>query len=175
MKVKQMKKKLQLQPLEKEDLAFVYHMQINPDVSNYWCQEPYTTMAKIEQSYLASQEGNSHREFILTQKNEKIGFLALYDIDNRHRHAEFSIIIDPNHQGKGYAEQASRLLIDYGFNQLNLHKLYLHVLKHNEKAIHIYKKIGFQHEGELKQHYFVDGHYYDGYMMGLLRDKYISK
>jgi len=172
MKVKIMKKRLQLHPLEKEDLSFVYEMHVNPEVSNFWCQEPFTTMTKMEKAYLASQESDTLREFILMEKNQRLGFLGLYNINYRHRHAEFAIMIHPSHQGKGYAEKASRLLIEYSFNQLNLHKLYLDVVKHNEKAIHIYQKIGFETEGELKQQYFIDGQYYDSYQMGLLRKDY---
>jgi len=170
-----MKEKLQLRPLEKEDLKFIYQMQINPDVSNYWCEEPYTTMEKLVKSYETSHEVDSYRQFILTRSNERIGFLAFYGIDPRHRHAEFAIMIDPSQQGQGYATDASRLLIEYGFNQLNLHKLYLSVVKYNEKAIHIYKKVGFQIEGELKEHYFIDGKYEDAYFMGLLRADYQGK
>ncbi|MBU5594429.1 GNAT family N-acetyltransferase [Amphibacillus sp. MSJ-3] len=167
-----MKEKLRLRPVEKDDLAFIYQMQINPDVSNYWCEEPYTTMEKLTKSYETSQDNNFHRQFILMSGEERIGFLALYGIESRHRNAEFAIMIDPGQQGKGYATEATRLLVDYGFYQLNLHKLYLYVVKHNEKAIHIYQKVGFQTEGELKKHYFIDGQYYDGYIMGLLREDY---
>ncbi|WP_440897357.1 GNAT family N-acetyltransferase [Amphibacillus sp. Q70] len=169
-----MKTDLYLRPLGKGDLDFIYQMHTNPDVANYWCNEPYTTMEKLEKEYQSSQESDSHRQFILMYGDEKVGLLALYSISVRHRNAEFAIMFDPTQQGKGYATDASRLLIEYGFNQLNLHKLYLEVVKNNEKAIHIYQKVGFQIEGELKQHYFVDGQYYDGYVMSLLRDDYVS-
>src|SRR5690625_6958163 len=114
-------------------------------------------MTITEKSDLPSQERNTLRESILMEKNQRLGFLGLYNINYRHRHAEFAIMIHPSHQGKGYAEKASRLLIEYSFNQLNLHKLYLDVVKHNEKTIHINQKIGYETVGELKQHYFIDG------------------
>lgn len=170
-----MKKKLKLQPFKKEDIEFFYQMRTNPDVSNYWCKEPYLAMEQIETAYLASPNNDSHRPFVLMYKDRKVGYLSLYAIDFRHRHAGFSIMIDPAEQGNGYATSASRLLIDYGFNQLNLHKLYLHVVKQNEKAIHIYKKVGFQIEGDLKKHYFVDGQYCDCYIMGLFQTDYNKK
>lgn len=66
-----------------------------------------------------------------------------------HRRAEFQIIISPDFQGKGLATRAARLAMDYGFTVLNLYKLYLIVDKENEKAIHIYRKLGFMVEGEL--------------------------
>ncbi len=58
--------------------------------------------------------------------------------------AEFQIIIDPAHQGKGLATRAAKLAMDYGFSVLNLYKLYLIVDQENERAIHIYTKLGFE-------------------------------
>ncbi|WP_188206845.1 GNAT family N-acetyltransferase [Alkalibacillus aidingensis] len=171
-----MTNQLKLRPLEKADLEFVYQLRTNPDVMDYWCEEPYTTMEKINKFYESAQDSQSHRQFILhhPKSNEKIGYLGLFDIDQRHRHAEFGIMIDPSHQGKGYATNATRLTVEYGFNQLNLHKIFLYVDKNNEKATHIYQKVGFQIEGEMRQHYFVDGSYHDALFMGLLLEEYVG-
>ncbi len=170
-----MNDKLQIRPLEKEDLAFLYAMQTNPEVMDYWFEEPYTSIEKLIKSYEAGQDTDLHRHFILHQSGEKIGYLALYDIDNRHKHAEFAIMIDPSQQGKGYATEATRLIVEYGFNQLNLYKLFLYVDKLNEKAAHIYQKVGFQIEGDLKKHYFVNGSYHDVLFMSLFQEDYVNK
>ncbi|MBB5173151.1 GNAT family N-acetyltransferase [Texcoconibacillus texcoconensis] len=169
-----MEDKLQFRPLEKDDLEFIYKMRINPNVMDYWFEEPYTTREKLKKSFEEEQDNNSHREFILYNLKETVGYTCLYDIDHRHRNAEFAIMIDPSQQGKGYATEATRLIVEYGFNQLNLKKLYLYVIKNNEKAFHIYRKLGFQTEGELKKHFFVDGKYHDALMMGLLREDYVA-
>lgn len=170
-----MENKLQLRPLEKEDLEFVYKMRTNPEVMDYWFEEPYTTMEKSIKSYEAGQDRDLHRHFILYHLKEKVGYLALYDIDSRHKHAEFAIMIDPSQQGKGFATDATRLIVEYGFNQLNLHKLFLYVDKINEKAVHIYQKVGFQIEGELKKHFFVNGSYHDALFMSLFQEEYVNR
>ena len=170
-----MKDNLQLRTLEKEDLEFLYKMRTNPDVMDYWFEEPYTTMGKMIKSYEAGQDSDLHRHFILYHLNEKVGYIALFDIDSRHRNAEFAIMIDPSQQGKGYATDAIRLIIEYGFNKMNLHKLFLYVDKVNEKAVHIYRKVGFQIEGELKKHFFVNGSYHNALFMSLFQEDYVSK
>ncbi|MHA6251590.1 GNAT family N-acetyltransferase [Oceanobacillus sp. CAU 1775] len=170
-----MRNKLQLRPLEKEDLEFIYQMRTNPDVMDYWFKEPYATMESLKKWYEAGQDSDLHRHFILYHLKEKIGYLALYNINNRHRNAEFAIMFDPLQQGKGYATKATRMIVDYGFNQLNLRKLYLFVDKSNEKAAHIYEKVGFQIEGEMKKHYFVKGSYHDAVFMSLFQEDYMRK
>ncbi|SDB83489.1 diamine N-acetyltransferase [Pelagirhabdus alkalitolerans] len=170
-----MEDKLHIRPLEKDDLEFIYKMRTNPEVMDYWCEEPYTTKEKLTKEYEEHINSRSHRAFILYHANDKVGFLALYGIDSRHRNAEFAIMFDPAQHGKGYAKKATRIMVDYAFNQLNLNKLSLEVVKQNEKAIHIYESVGFKVEGDLKQHYFVDGEYCDGLMMGLLREDYLKQ
>lgn len=79
--------------------------------------------------------------------------------------AEFQIIISPEYQGKGLATRAAKLAMDYGFTVLNLYKLYLIVDKENEKAIHIYRKLGFTVEGELMHEFFINGQYRNASLM----------
>lgn len=86
---------------------------------------------------------------------EKAGLVELVEINHVHRRAEFQIIISPEYQGKGLATRAAKLAMDYGFTVLNLYKLYLIVDKENEKAIHIYRKLGFTVEGELMHEFFI--------------------
>lgn len=66
------------------------------------------------------------------------------EINHVHRRAEFQIIISPEYQGKGLATRAAKLAMDYSFTVLNLYKLYLIQEQENEKAIHIYRKLGFR-------------------------------
>ncbi|MBR7552586.1 GNAT family N-acetyltransferase [Allobacillus sp. GCM10007491] len=167
-----MTKNLHLRPLEKSDLEFMHNMRVNSDVMDYWFEEPYTTLEKMNTMYENSQDNDSHRQFILYQNDERIGYVGLFDIETRHRNAEFGIMIAPEHQGKGYAADATRLTVEYGFNKVNLRKLYLYVDEVNEKAVHIYKKLGFQVDGTLREHYFVNGEYHDAYVMSLLRKDY---
>src|SRR5699024_9593925 len=105
----------------------------------------------LEKSFDDNVESEKNRQFIVMNGEEKVGIVELVSIDWRHRNAEFTIIIAPEHQGKGYARPATQLAIDYGFYTLNLHKLYLFVDKINDKAIRVYEKAGFQVEGVARE------------------------
>lgn len=103
-----------------------------------------------------------------------VGLVELVEIDLIYRNAEFQIIIDPTSQGKDYATTATHLAIRYTFYILNLHKLYLLVDKKNEKAIHIYEKVGFQIEGELKEEFFINGSYHDAIRMCIFQQDFLN-
>ncbi|SFE43369.1 diamine N-acetyltransferase [Lentibacillus persicus] len=83
-----------------------------------------------------NKDNQDNREFMLTNSNEeKLGFVSLYDIENRHRNAEFAIIIDPLHQGNGYAAPGTVLAMEYAFSVLNLHKAKLQTVKRSSSLI----------------------------------------
>jgi hypothetical protein len=100
--------------------------------------------------------------------------VELVEINHVHRRAEFQIIISPDYQGKGLATRAAKLAMDYGFTVLNLYKLYLIVDKENEKAIHIYRKLGFMVEGELIHEFFINGEYRNTIRMCLFQHQYLA-
>ena len=101
-----------------------------------------------------------------------LGHVGLYNIDSRVRSAEFAILIGDKQQwGRGLGQQVSRLLIEYGFRQLNLHRVYLKVLVTNERGIRLYERLGFRREGVLRDDQFRNGRYVDVVVMGLLESE----
>jgi RimJ/RimL family protein N-acetyltransferase len=99
-----------------------------------------------------------------------IGTCQLLHIDCRHRNAELQIRIGaPAARGRGLGSEAVRLLVDFGFRDLNLHRIYLHVFATNARAIAAYRKCGFATEGRLREAAFVDGAWVDLLIMALLR------
>src|SRR5699024_1170990 len=135
-------------------------------------EEPYFSMSRLEDLFDKNKENPRLRQFILSREDECIGFVELVNIDSRHRNAEFTIMIDPDYQGKGYAKIATSLALDYAFSTLNLHKLYLFVDTINEKAIHVYENKGFQQEGVAREMFFVGGTYHDAAVMSILDRDY---
>jgi len=170
-----MSDEVKLRPLERIDLGFVHKLNINANIMSYWFEEPYESFVELQDQYDKHIHDQGERRFIVESSGEMVGLVELVEIDYIHRRAEFQIIIDPQHQGHGYATLATKLAMDYAFSVLNLYKLYLIVDKYNEKAIHIYTKLGFNFEGELIDEFFVDGEYHNAIRMCLFQHQYFKK
>lgn len=118
-------------------------------------------------------------QFIIVEKktNNPIGSVYLRDIDNNNHKAEYGIYIgDEKNRSKGYGTQAAKLMIEYAFNKLHLHKLYLRVYADNKQAISSYKKAGFMLEGIARCDVCIQGKYRDLAWMSIINsNKYEEK
>lgn len=108
--------------------------------------------------------------FIARRQDSDIGLLRATDIDWVNRTACVGLDIFEQYRGRGFAQGAFELVVDYCFQVLNLHRAWLLVLETNLKAIHVYKKSGFEVEGVMRQHIYRNGKYLDYVLMGKIND-----
>ena len=105
-----------------------------------------------------------------------IGGAGLYDIAWPDRRAHLAIgIFDRRFWSHGYGTEAIRLLLRYGFDELQLHRIDLRVLEYNARAIRAYEKCGFVREGVERDSAFVDGAWHSDVIMGILDHDYRSQ
>jgi ribosomal-protein-alanine N-acetyltransferase len=103
------------------------------------------------------------------QGNRCIGHVGLYQLDPRVGKAEFAIFIgDRRWHGKGVGRSATAAVLQYGFEQMNLHKIWLTVLNTNTPALRLYRALGFVKEGVLRDEQFRNGRYVDVTVMSIL-------
>lgn len=86
----------------------------------------------------------------LTENNQTIGTVDLYDIDVHNQRAGVGILIDESFRQKSYATQALELIEEYAFKFLFLHQLYAYISVSNEKSINLFKKAKYKEVGVLK-------------------------
>jgi len=99
-----------------------------------------------------------------------IGNCGLMLFDWRIRMAEAGIFIGEKRLwNQGYGSGAMTLLLRHAFETLNLNRISLHVYETNLRAIRSYEKVGFIHEGRLRQAEYQDGRYVDVVLMSVLR------
>ncbi len=110
------------------------------------------------------------------QSDRCLGHAGFYRIDHRVRAAEYAIMLgDKEHWGRGLGTAVSRRLVAYGFEALNLNRVALSVLAHNDRARRLYAALGFREEGVLRQAQFKGGRYCDLVLMALLREEYDAR
>ncbi|WMM26226.1 GNAT family protein [Tissierella sp. MB52-C2] len=118
------------------------------------------------------------KSYIIVEKKSKkpIGVTSLINIDYKNRNAECIIDIgDKEAWGKGYGAEAMKLLLDFSFLEMNLHRIFLRVFSFNDRAIKLYEKLGFQQEGKLRETIFRGGQWHDILHMSILENEYAEK
>ncbi|MFB4168168.1 GNAT family N-acetyltransferase [Virgibacillus sp. JSM 102003] len=119
----------------------------------------------------------SSKSYIIEEKESDtaIGVTSLINIDTKNRNAECIIDIgEKEFWGKVYGTEALKMLLDYAFLELNLHRVSLRVFSLNERAIHIYDKLGFEKEGVMREGLYRNGKWHDIITMGVLKREYMS-
>ena len=166
-----------LRPLERTDLNDRYLSWLNdPEVTRYTETGIFPSTAEDLENYYRSVTG-SKSDVILAVVDKKsgrhIGNVKLGPIHWVHRRATFGILIgEKEFWGKGVGLEATRLMVEYGFERLNLHRIDLGVFADHESAVRCYKKAGFKVDGRMRESLFREGEYKDGLRMGLLRSEY---
>ncbi|GED59987.1 GNAT family protein [Brevibacillus formosus] len=143
----------------------------NPSMDVYTWED---TNGFVNQVILHASSSKSYM-IVDSQTNRPIGITSLIQIDLKNRNAECIIDIgEKEYWGKGYGREALKLLLDYAFLEMNLHRVSLRVFSFNEKAIRLYERLGFKQEGISRQFLFREGKWHDIVHMGILQQEYIT-
>ena len=118
----------------------------------------------------AARPAHDHLNLVIERlgEPEPIGMCDLMKIELTTRTATLGIWLGRPWWGEGYGTDAVRTLCRFGFDHMNLHRITLQVNADNEKAIRAYERVGFRHEGRLREEAFVHGARMDDLVMGLL-------
>jgi RimJ/RimL family protein N-acetyltransferase len=117
----------------------------------------------------------SRIDFLIFSKetNRILGEVVINDIYRNNRSANIRVLINRKEDfSKGYGSQALVLALNYGFGMFNLHRIELEVFLFNERAIHVYEKIGFRREGIKRDGGFFNHKYYDLITMSILEEEF---
>ncbi|MFQ5533275.1 MAG: GNAT family N-acetyltransferase [Sphingomonadales bacterium] len=166
-----------LRPVCRDDYTDHYLGWINDQTVTRFLSRgiyPVTLEDQVE-DFEALRNSTDDVEFCIVEKedNRPVGLVGLHGFQWVYRSAEFRILIgDRRFWGKGIGTEAAQLLCAYGFETLNLNKVWLGVSAGNKGAVRSYEKAGFTQEGALRQEIYRNGRYYDVVRMSLLRSEY---
>lgn len=168
-------KKCFLSPVDKHyaDEVVVWSNDLNIALKTHDAQDFINHEKQTSYLELMTQ-GLNHAYMIVEKHTEKpIGLCRLMHVDGIHKTATLGIFIgNKDFLGKGIGEDALRLLIDYAFNFLNIHNIWLYVAEYNLRACNLYKRLGFKEIGRRRQSLYVGGKYYDEIYMDLLSSEF---
>ena len=108
----------------------------------------------------------------LKDSNQIIGEVVFNEYDDCSNNVNFRVLMSQSYSNKGLGSEAIQLFIQYGFEQLNLHKISLEVFSFNPRAEHVYTKVGFKLEGIKREDFKYNDKYIDTKIFGLLKSEY---
>ena len=167
---------VRLRAMEPEDLEDAYKWVNDREVTLWMTSLRYPVSRKDEQKWIDDAPTNSFggvRLAIETKDGKHIGGINLHRVNPEDRKAGLGIMIgEKDHWSNGYGTDAVKTLLSFAFDEMNLHRVWLHVFADNERAIGCYQKCGFREEGRLRQEVYQDGRYYDVVLMGVLETEF---
>lgn len=166
--------RIYLSPRNSEDVEKFTEWMNDFQVTDYTGRSRAIMSLEGEKKYLEENLNPQATFAIVTlEKNKLIGTIGLEKINTINRSAVLGIFIgDKEYLSKGYGTEAIRLILDYGFNYMNLHSIKLELLSCNERALKCYKKCGFVETGRGRECVFLNGKYYDTISMDILASEF---
>lgn len=121
-----------------------------------------------------SKEREDRRHYIIeAPEGRPVGYILLQHINWPMAHAELGLMIGEREAlDKGYGSDAIRTLLEFAFNQLHLHRVYLRCGAGNERAIRCYEACGFKREGIAREAYWRGGRWEDELTFSILADEF---
>lgn len=161
-----------LRRLEEKDAPFMLEwMQDSAVNCNFQCPFCEMTIDKVK-AFIANSFDEESQHFAITDENDEyLGTISLKNISQKNKNAEYAIVTRRKAQGTGVAMQATQELLQYAFEELDLHKVYLNVFEENIRAKKFYEKCGFFREGISREAVRINGKYENLVWYGIFREE----
>jgi RimJ/RimL family protein N-acetyltransferase len=151
-----------------------YQWMNDPDVTSFLESRFYPISVESLRQYVTDRQTDRDSVFlaIVDKKQDlHIGNVKLGPIDWIHRHAEIGILVGEKPLwGRGYATETIRLVVDYAFRVLGLHKVTAGCYANNLGSQRAFEKAGFRVEGSRKSHLLWEGQYVDLVLLGIVNE-----
>ncbi|HAS8600274.1 TPA: N-acetyltransferase [Vibrio vulnificus] len=161
--------------IEKSDLPYRVDWINDPDINRTLTFSTPVSMSSTEKWFEISSNDNTKLNLTFFIKENQdfipIAFGGFINVDLKNSRAELFVTIgNKDYHGKGIGKKIVSFLVSYGFEELNLNKVYLTTLDNNERAKLLYERCGFTVDGKLRKHFYHKGQFRDCYHMSILRD-----
>lgn len=170
--------RLRLETPTEEDVSFLQSGVNHPAIREYIgaFRTPYTEQRYEEELWSAETGEDAVSLLVVPDEDEfadePVGSVQLYPIRDAEGYANFGVWLLPEAWGNGYALEAGAHLIEFGFQELGLHRVSATVTAPNDDSRALCERLGFTHEGAAREAAIVHGEYVDVARYGLLVDEW---
>jgi RimJ/RimL family protein N-acetyltransferase len=171
--------KILLRPVKRADVPLFMKWFIDPEVTQYLSM--YLPMTEMAEEKWIEDVGTARAssdiilviEAQIGETSRAIGTIGLHRINQKDSCATFGIAIgEKDFWGQGLGTEATRVLLKYGFEQVNLHRISSTVYDFNERSYRMHKKVGFKEEGRRRKAIYKNGLFRDLIEFGFLKDEW---
>jgi len=160
-------KRLLLRPFRETDIADFFAIYGDPEAMKYWSTLPHRSQAETAELVRGTMRANpdEHAEFAIEFEGRVIGKAGFWNAP------EIGFILHPSYWRKGFAQEAVRGLIGYGFDQLGLDRITADVDPDNTASLRLLTKLGFVESGRAERTIQIGGKWFDSVYLTLERDQ----
>jgi len=159
------------------------------DMLKYWISDPqiqsrlsepiYSTKEEVKElltKYISSYEKDDYYRWVIVEKESFacIGQIAIFLVNTINHWGEIEYCIGSEFQKKGFATEATKAIIDFGFNHVCFHKIQVCHKENNAASKGLIQKCGFTYEGTLRDYFYMDGKYVSRCFYSMLRSEWGS-
>lgn len=166
--------RLTLRKIKLEDAEAMYQYASKDDVTKYVLWDSHksleTTKQFIQMMINQYEEGNLAWSITLKETQEFVGTIDFVMYNKAEKIAEIGYALSDRHWGKGYVSEATKALLDFGFNELQLVRIQARCFADNVGSERVMQKVGMTYEGTMRKAKFAKGKYHDIKMYAILRE-----
>ena len=160
-----------------DDDAMLKNWVADEKIQSLYSEPVYSTKDEVKgllDKYIGSYEREDYYRWAVIEKasGECIGQIAYFLVDSKNHFAEIEYCIGSDFQCKGYATEATKSVIAYGFSEMNLHKVQICTKTINAPSKRVIEKCGFTYEGTLRDYFYMNGEYVGRHYFSILRSEY---
>ena len=160
-----------------DDDAMLQHWIADEKIQSLYSEPVYSTKEEVKgllDRYIGSYEREDCYRWAIIEKltGECIGQIAYFLVDSKNHFAEIEYCVGGAFQCKGYATDAAKAVIRYGFDRMNLHKVQICTKTINAPSRRVIEKCGLTYEGTLRDDFFMNGEYIGRLYFSILRSEY---
>ncbi|GLW27761.1 GNAT family N-acetyltransferase [Actinoplanes regularis] len=173
--------RLTLRPVTLDDLEDVYAYQRRPDVVRWMLGAGPRTREQSKASVIAMTSEDALREegdcltLAVTADAGVIGTVELVWRSRSDRTAEIGYVLNPEHGGRGLATEAATALLDWGFNEFGLHRIYARCHGRNDASARLMARLGMRQEARHIESYLFNGEWADQLVFAVLAREWRSR